>query len=154
MDKKNVDDYLMQGMYGTRLPMEDERKKFLGTLRERVVLALTIGQVMTDSGIEKLEMAMKEHKDTKLLINGQVSRRFLTEEIRVANKHNIPYTIISDEESETTIGAVLTYDYAVNIEDIYLEDGEDNREQEKKVDSKKNPSFYSRMKQWFRSSSE
>ncbi len=27
MSKKNVDDYLQEGMYGTRLPNESERKK-------------------------------------------------------------------------------------------------------------------------------
>lgn len=154
MDKKNVDDYLMQGMYGTQRPKEAERQKFLGTLRERVVIALTIGQVMTDSGIDQLEKAMKAHKDTKLLINGQVARRFLAEEIKVANKYNIPYTIISDEESETTIGAVLTYDYAVNIEDIYISDEEDNKEQEKKEKNTRSPSLYSKIKRWFRSSTK
>ena len=43
MSNKNVNDFLTDGIYGTRLPKQEERNKYLGTLRERIVLALTIG---------------------------------------------------------------------------------------------------------------
>src|SRR5690625_8026133 len=95
MSKKNVDDYLTEGMYGTRLPKDDERRKYLGTLRERIILALTVGQVMTDSGIEQLAEAMKQHPESKLLINGKVSYRFMSAENKGANENNISYTILS-----------------------------------------------------------
>lgn len=146
MGKKNVDDYITEGIYGTRRPKEAERQHFLGTLRERIVIALTIGQVMTDSGITKLEEAMKEHRDTKLLINGQVSHRFLSAEKDLANKYNIPYTVISNEEYETDIGAVLTYDHAIDKENIYIEDEEVEKKEEEETDS-----FFSTIKNWFTS---
>lgn|SRR5690625_5047193 len=146
MNKKNVDDYLTEGMYGTRRPKEAERQRFLGTLRERIVIALTIGQVMTDSGISKLEEAMKKHhEDTQLLINGSVSYRFLTAEKALANKYNIPYTVISNEGVETDIGAVLTYSYAINQENIFIED----ESVEETPESKKEDSFFSKLKNWF-----
>src|SRR5699024_9890316 len=119
MSKKNVDDYIIERIYGTRRPKEAERQHLLGTLRERIVIALTIGQIMTDTGITKLKDVMKEHHDTKLLTNGLVSHRFLSAEKDLANKYNIPYTVISNEEYETDIGAVLTYDYAIDKENIY-----------------------------------
>jgi len=144
MGKKNVDDYITEGIYGTRRPKEAERQHFLGTLRERIVIALTIGQVMTDSGITKLEEAMKEHRDTKLLINGQVSYRFLAAEKDLANKYDIPYTVISNEEYETDIGAVLTYDHAIDKENIYIEDEEVEKEEE-------TDSLFSTIKNWFTS---
>src|SRR5690625_8019954 len=112
MQKKNVDDYLSEGIYGAKRPLEAERRKFLGTLRERIVIALTIGQVMNDSGLKELEEAMKNNqKQTQLLINGQISYRFSAKEKALANKHKIPYTIITQEGLDTDIGAVLTYDH-------------------------------------------
>jgi uncharacterized protein YueI len=146
MGKKNVDDYLTEGMYGTRRPKEAERQIFLGTLKERIVIALTIGQVMTDSGLSELEKAMKKHcKDTQLLINGNVSYRFLTEEKALANKYKIPYTVISNEEVETDIGAVLTYSYAINKENIFIEE-----ESETKItEPEKKDSFFTKLKNWF-----
>lgn len=143
MGKKDVDDYLTEGIYGTKRPKENERRQFLGTLRERIVIALTIGQVMSDSGITKLEEAMKKHRNTQLLINGQVSYRFLSAEKALANKYNIPYTVVSNEEYETDVGAILTYDHAIDKESIYIED-ETNEEKEADSDS-----LFSTIKQWF-----
>ncbi|WP_042220534.1 YueI family protein [Oceanobacillus manasiensis] len=146
MANKNVDDYLTEGMYGTRLPKDAERKQFLGTLRERIVLALTIGQVMTDKGVKKLEEAMKENPNTTLLINGHVSYRFLKEEKELAKKYNITYTTITNEESDTEIGAVLTYDHAIDKENIFMEEEPEETKQSKEQE---NTSFLSKIKKIF-----
>lgn len=153
MQKKNVDDYLSEGIYGTRRPLEAERRKYLGTLRERIVIALTIGQVMTDSALEQLDEAIKNNQDnTQLLINGKISYRFTTGEKALANKHDIPYTIITQDGLDTDIGAVLTYDYAINKESIFIEDIEAEKAakekmKENKVESK---SLFSRFRNWFK----
>ncbi|GAB3046346.1 YueI family protein [Virgibacillus ainsalahensis] len=146
MSNKSVDDYITEGIYGKRLPKDAERKQFLGTLRERIVIALTKGQVMSDSGLAKLDEAMQEHKDAKLLINGDVSYRFLKEEKALANKYNIPYTTITNEENDTEIGAVLTYDHAIDKEDIFIKD---ETEKDKEEPAKDSGSFLSKLKQWF-----
>lgn len=149
MGNKDLEDYITDGIYGTKRPKEAERKEFLGTLRERIILALTIGQVMTDSGIVKLEEAMKKHGDSKLLINGQVAYRFLSKEIELANKYDIPYTIVSDEEHETKVGAVLTYDYAINKEEIFINDEEaDDKPEENTNYNTKKRSIFSKLKNW------
>lgn len=147
MGNKNVEDYLKEGIHGPRRPLEAERRKFLGTLRERIVLALTIEQVMTDSGIEKLEEAMEEHPDASLLINGQVSFRFTSAEKSAARKFNIPYTVITNEEHETDIGAVLTYDHAINKENIFI--GKERKEKENQTDVDEDDSLIAKIKKWF-----
>lgn len=145
MTNKNVDDYLTEGMYGIRRPKEAERQRFLGSLRERVVIALTIGQVMTDSGVKELDEAMKKHPtDTKLLINGHIGYSFFKKERELATKHNISYTVITNEEYETDIGAVLVYSYAINKENIFIEEVEEQMEP-----ANETPSFFTRMKKWF-----
>lgn len=138
MSKKNVDDYLQEGMYGTRLPKENERKQFLGTLRERVVFALTAGEVMSNQGLSELERQMKQHPKAKLLMNGNISYRFLKEEKDIADRFSIPYTTVSDPENDTDIGVVLTYAYAVDMEKIYLKDMEDASSNEKETPSTEN----------------
>lgn len=147
MGKKTVDDYLVEGMHGLRRPKEHEREQYLGTLRERIVLALTIGQVMSDNGLEHLEQAMKKHPDAKLVMNGQVAGKFLKQEKDLARKYNIPYSIISNQESKTNIGAVLTYDYAINKENIFIEEKEPEDEEPNK---KEKSNFLTKIKQWFR----
>lgn len=148
MSPKQVDDYLQEGIYGTRLPKQAERDKFLGTLRERVILALTIGQVMTDKGIKRLEEEMLKHPEAKMVFNGEIDSKFLDEEKRVANKHHIPYSIISNVEVHTNIGAVLHYDYAIDKEDIFMH--EDKQVQEHTNDAGKSENkFLHRLKKIF-----
>ncbi|MCM3740535.1 YueI family protein [Oceanobacillus luteolus] len=146
MTKKSVDDYLTEGIHGVRLPKEGERIRFLGTLRERIVIALTIGQVMSDSGLKKLEAAMKEHPKARLIMNGHVSYRFLKEEKALAAKYNIPYTTVTDEENKTDIGAVLTYDYAIDKEEIFIKEEEPIEEQQEETES----TILDKIKKWFR----
>lgn len=143
---KDVNDYLNEGIYGTRLPKEKERERFLGTYRERIVLALTVGQVMTNVGIKQLDEAMQQNKGTTLLINGHVSPEYIKEERNLAKKHNIPYTIITNEESSTDIGAVLTYNYAIDKENIFIE--EESPSASKKEEKNTN-SFLSKLKNLF-----
>ncbi|MFD1363642.1 YueI family protein [Lentibacillus salinarum] len=147
MGTKNVDDYLTEGIYGSRQTKRSERKQFLGTIRERVVIALTKGQVMTDKGLAKLEEAMQANKGAKLLINGDVSHRFLKEEKALANKYTVPYTEVTNEDADTDIGAVLTYDYAIDKEHIFIDD-EDDVDEKTNKNTKTNESFFGKIKRW------
>ena len=146
MSKKSVEDYLTDGIYGTRLPKQKERDYFLGTLRERIVIALTIGQVMTDKGLQKLEENMQQNKEAKLLFNGKIASRFLKEEKDLANKHQISYTVVTNEEVETDIGAVLAYDHAIDKENIFYEE-DPEKEIPEEEDNK--DSFFDKLKRLF-----
>ncbi len=144
-----MDDYLMDGIYGKRLPKQAERDYFLGTLRERIVLALTIGQVMSDKGLAALEETMQNHPKATLVFNGDVAYKYLKEEKDLADAYHIPYTIISNEEIETDIGAVLAYDYAIDKETIFLEEQEAEEETTENTNTNHDQSFFSKVKKWF-----
>lgn len=89
---------------------------------------------------------MIKHKDAKLLINGHIAYRFQREEKALASKYNIPYTTVTNEESNTDIGAVLAYDYAIDKENIFIEDNPQEEKKEKPVDT---DTFISKIKNWF-----
>lgn len=148
MGKRNVEDYLTEGIYGAKQTKKSERKQFLGTIRERIVIALTIGQVMTDKGLNHLENAMKENTGAKLLLNGHVSYRFLKEEKILAKKYNIAYTVVTDEKSETDMGAVLAYDYAIDKGSILIKAEPVDKDGNSKETTE---SFFSKLKKWFTS---
>ncbi|GGF27373.1 hypothetical protein GCM10010954_28050 [Halobacillus andaensis] len=129
MKKPNVDEYLQEGIYGSRQTKPGERKRYLGTLRERVILVLTKGQVMQEVGIEELSQEMKQHKDAQLLLNGEVSYRFRKPYRQLADQHSIHHTEVSNQESETDIGAILYVDYAIEKENIHVETKEEPKEE-------------------------
>ena len=61
MTESNVEDYLKQGMYGPKETNPDERRKYLGTLSERIEMALTKAQVMEEEIYKEVELEMKNH---------------------------------------------------------------------------------------------
>ncbi|WP_138420929.1 YueI family protein [Aquibacillus sediminis] len=133
--KKDVDDYLQEGIYGAKETNPAERKAFLGTLRERVVLALTKGQVMKHKGVQQLDQAMKENPDSKLLLNGNVSFRYFKKYKQVASDNQINYKTVNNKSAESDYGIVLTYDHAIDKENIFLQ--EENKEQPTKQKEEK-----------------
>ena len=68
MTESNVEDYLKQGMYGPKETNPDERRKYLGTLRERIEMALTKAQVMEEEIYKEVELALKNHPQPSFTI--------------------------------------------------------------------------------------
>ncbi|MFB1050257.1 YueI family protein [Paraliobacillus sp. JSM ZJ581] len=115
--KKDVEDYLQEGIYGAKEINPSERKSFLGTLRERVVFVLTKGEVMKGKGIKELEKKMIKNPKAKILLNGNITFRFFKPYRQIASKHNTLYTTVNNRDAESDYGLVLTYDHAVDYSD-------------------------------------
>ncbi|RTR26757.1 DUF1694 domain-containing protein [Robertmurraya yapensis] len=120
MPGPNLDDYLQQGMYGQKEINPDERRKFLGTLRERVVIALTQAQVREENIFTEVEEALKSNRDATLLLNGNIDYAHLSKYIKLASKYKAEYTIVTNNEHNSEIGLVLAQEHAVDKEDIYV----------------------------------
>lgn len=141
--KKDVDDYLQEGIYGAKETNPAERKQYLGTLRERIVFVLTKGQVMKAEGLSVLEQKMKDHPNTKLLLNGSITFRYFKPYRQLATKHHMLYTTVNNREARSDYGLVLTHDHAVDHPDeaIFLQEEVHPAKQE---DHKK-ASFWSKL---------
>lgn len=122
MADSKVEEYLNQGIYGPKETNPDERRQFLGTIRERVEMVLTKGQVMEDELYSEIEQAMKKHPKLQLLLNGEIDYRFLSKYTGLANQHGIPFTIVTNKDHQTDIGLVLTHEDAVNKEEIFVKE--------------------------------
>ncbi|HLU23466.1 YueI family protein [Lederbergia graminis] len=138
MNNSNIDDYLKKGMYGVKQTKPDERRKFLGTIRERIVVALTKSQVMEKGVYPEVVKLMKDHPKATLLLNGDLDYAYLSDYIANARKINIPFSIVTNKESNTDIGLVLAYDYAIDKEEIYIEKQEPEHKPEEVKTNKKN----------------
>ena len=59
--KHDVDEYLQQGIYGIKEIKPEERKKYLGTLRERVIAVLYQSQVLEKEVYPEIAQLIKKH---------------------------------------------------------------------------------------------
>ena len=117
----HLDDYIQQGIHGVREIKPDERRKFLGTLRERVVVVLTKQQVREKGIYKEVEEQMKKYKNATLFLNGTMNYKYLSGYIKLANQLGIKFLISTNKEHDTDLGLVLAHNDAINKEDIYIE---------------------------------
>ena len=134
LSKPTIDDYLENGIYGQKQTKPDERRKFLGTLRERIVIALTQSQVREKGIYKEVQDRLKKHPDAKLLLNGNMSYTFLSKYIKLADTYHVSFSMVTNKEIETDIGLVLAYDHAIDQEEIYVQ-----KKSEKVMEAKAKP---------------
>ncbi|MDX8046374.1 YueI family protein [Gracilibacillus sp. S3-1-1] len=120
MVKKDVEDYLQEGIYGAKELKPDEKRKYLGTYRERVLLALSKAQVRGEKGLTELESLMRQYSDASLLMNGNMSLRFFKPYREIADKHHITHTYVSNRETDSEYGLIFVAKTAVDKQDILL----------------------------------
>ena len=117
----NVDDYLQKGIYGEKQIKVEERNVYLGTIRERIELALTCSQVMKNDIYKEFEKTLSL-KDITVLLNGSLPYSALSKYIKLANMKNIPFSLVNNLPIPTHIGLVVTYQYAIDKPEIFVKD--------------------------------
>ncbi|WRP06944.1 YueI family protein [Rossellomorea aquimaris] len=145
MSKPTIDDYLDNGIYGQKQTKPDERRKFLGSLRERIVIALTQSQVREKGVYKEVQESLKKHPDAKLLLNGNMSYSFLSKYIKLADTYHVSFSMVTNKEVETDIGLVLAYDHAIDKEEIYVKE-KNEKTSEAKTKQKPKKSLFSSIK--------
>jgi uncharacterized protein YueI len=117
----NVDDYIKKGIYGEKQIKVEERNVYLGTIRERIELALTGSQVMKNEIYKEFEKSLSL-KDITVLLNGSLPYSALSKYIKLVNLKKIPFSLVNNLPTPTPIGLVITYQYAVDKPEIFVKD--------------------------------
>ncbi|WP_407389641.1 YueI family protein [Carnobacterium jeotgali] len=117
MADRETQDYLSKGIYGNKKTNPDERNKYFGSLRERVYLSMTTEQLISDDYITALEKEMQLHPNQQLLLNGQIDMNLLSPYIKLSQKNNCSFRIVSDEGAQRSpLGLIYVSSTAVNEE--------------------------------------
>jgi len=145
MAKKSVEDILEQGIHGVKEINPEERREFLGTLRERVVIALTMKQVQVDVIQSEMIDIIKNNKNAKMYLNGLMNYIHLAKYIKEASKYNMNYTIVNNDEYRSKYGLVVAYDYAIDRENIHLSNKVEIMEKKEDKKKSKGESFFKKL---------
>lgn len=122
MSKPTAEDYIKQGIYGPKELRPDEKRLFLGTFRERVVIALTQHQVKRDEVVPEVDQLIKQNKEAQLLLNGHIDYSFLSKYVQRANEHGTSYMMVTNKDYNSKYGLVLANDHAIHKENIHLQE--------------------------------
>jgi uncharacterized protein YueI len=134
MTREDVKDYLLRGMYGPPELRPEEKRRYLGEFRERVVLALTQKQVRSRDIPRQVLEALDRHRDVTIVLNGEMEYGALAKYIRLANERGVPYRKVYDREHDTDVGLVLAAPEAVDVACIDVPDEPDGTDGPNKAD--------------------
>ncbi len=122
MSDQEVHDYLMRGIHGDKELRPDEKNRYLGTYRERVVVVLTQAQVRKSGVYPQIKQALSSHPEATMLINGEMEYAAISKYIQLALEQQVPYSKYSDHLSDSDLGVVIAVPYAVEIARIEVSD--------------------------------
>ncbi|MBS9337291.1 DUF1694 domain-containing protein [Fructobacillus parabroussonetiae] len=121
----DVNERLEQNQNGSGPNLKpDEKRLYLGTFRERVILAIHLSQVGSQASKDALADKLKAYPDATLLIDQDRAGEDYIDYLQLAIKSGNPYTLLSNNEvsKQTTdpYAFVLASKTAVNLPNIDL----------------------------------
>lgn len=113
MNKKDsLKETLVHAYHGTPVLKAEEKKKYLGTFKERVIYTLTTAEL---KNIEKRRKARKmlSHKEAKVLLINSKYINDLADFVGYAHEKDIGFRIVSREKRDTDVVLVVASNKAV-----------------------------------------
>lgn len=116
---EDLNERLQQAASGTTPQTKpDERRRFLGSLRERTLIRMTVAQT-ADPQLQKLFLQhLNDYQGYTILINGKMPQNnFINQVMGKASQAGIKFTLINDETAKTesdATGILVVAKQAIN----------------------------------------
>ncbi|MCH4056786.1 YueI family protein [Lapidilactobacillus gannanensis] len=121
----DVNNRLNNAMYGTPQTLPDQRRQFLGSLRERVLLELDVQDLNNPRALDLFQQHLDDYRDTKqsALINGKINHDLIGPYLKILAQQNFPFTLVNKPETPTepkSPAILIVNEAAVNHETVNL----------------------------------
>ncbi|MFD1484482.1 DUF1694 domain-containing protein [Lacticaseibacillus baoqingensis] len=126
MSEDELQDRLLDRLNGTPQTRPDERRQYLGSLRERVALAVTNAEITRPETLALCRQVLAEYGQQagfKLLINGKLEPAQTAPYMQAASQAGLAFTSINDDTAQITPAAfalLLVAKNAIDHQDIRL----------------------------------
>lgn len=88
------EEFIKQHMFGNPQIKPDEKRAFLGNFRERVALALTIGQLQQSGTRELVKKVLANYPEYRVYINGRMDQDLIDPFMDLAIKAKVQFTVL------------------------------------------------------------
>lgn len=118
--------HLINSFYGTPQTLPDERRQYLGSLRERTALRITNKELNNNDTFNCLNKNIDYFKNQQLafLINGKLVSSITNKYVKLAVTNNFKFTLIDNKNAQTdssATGLLIVADHAINHDKITLD---------------------------------
>ncbi|HHT69213.1 MAG TPA: YueI family protein [Firmicutes bacterium] len=108
------------GIHGTPQLRPDEKRRYLGFFRERVIQAVTFEQIQTAEGMKVMEEALGDSRGVELVIHKRARTRAMPLVVQ-ARKQGLDFTIVSNPNLQGDVAVLLVARDAVDVPVLYSE---------------------------------
>ncbi len=106
---------IFAGVHGTPPQLRpDEKRRFLGFFRERVIEAVTFDQIRTKEGLRIMTEALRDPRGIELVIHQDV-RVAAMPLVLEAQKKGLDFTIVGDPQFSGEVAVLLVARDAVDV---------------------------------------
>lgn len=122
-EKSQMDKHLQNSTFGVPKVNPDEQRRYLGTFRERVSLAMTIAEVTDRNNVDAFVTEITAHPNYQVILNGHIDQADLAPYLKLASQHSLKFTIRNDifyGMAEDDYGLIVASDHAINENPVDL----------------------------------
>jgi len=112
--KSKLEKKVMEGIYGEPELKKEEKNRFLGQFKERVISFLTYKQVMEKGINNKILTAIKDPEAAKIVIDRDVDIDYARDYIELARENNLKFKRIDSPDFIGDIALVIVSNHAVD----------------------------------------
>lgn len=116
-DKTELERTIEYAIRGAPQIKVDEKRKWLGEFRERVILGLTMEQSHTKEALRHVEDALKHDMAEIIIVNQDMLMEVMTEYMKLAKVTGKRFKSVATDNEEA-MGVVVASSKAVEIEDV------------------------------------
>lgn len=120
-NKSELDKAIIAGAFGPPELKKDERLRYLGFFRERVVQAITFDQLKTLPGKKAIEKALNDKKAFELAVRSECRSEAMPL-ISLANKKGVSFTVVNNPKFIGEVAIVVVAKEAVDVPKVMAED--------------------------------
>lgn len=114
-DKSELEKKVEEGIYGRPELKKDEKNRFLGEFRERVIKYLTFSQIQEDVIYPEILEAVRHPQAARLIIDRDVEIDQAHKYIEKARKHNLAFKRVHSPSFKGDTALVVVGNRAVNV---------------------------------------
>ncbi len=92
---EDLNEFIKAKALGLSTIKPDEKREFLGNFRERVAMAVTIGQLHDPRIFDLLDEVLTRYPQYRIYLNGLMNQALITQYMQQALAHDYPFTIMA-----------------------------------------------------------
>lgn len=123
MASDDVNQRIEESAVGGRQTNPDERRQYMGSLRERVFVAITVGELPKPEILAAFKAHLTDYQGYSALINGTVDNAITGGYIRALSSANIPFTLVNDTTTprdDAAMGLLIVAKEAINSQTVAI----------------------------------